>query len=804
MLKKCFKKVMAVGLAMTIASGIGGVSVPAFADTFEEPPAINIPNPPKTGEQEAKVRVDSKYWYPNKMEEKFAEATVKLTIGDDGRISAITLEKLDSKFADKSIMGYYKKQKAEKFFIGKNLEDVLEMEVSNNNSAHVMVNGAVNSPTETEKNQAYYISAMAVRAAVLKAMGYEVPELNQEDLKEAEGEFRWQEMSYTLKLKLKVNKYGQIVEVTDNGTVDAAGGANSENGKYVKNVTEGLTGNLYQRYVGMTADDVYKLDMTWNGLDTISGATYVTEATQIAVLDALKKLGLEPKSKDKKEKSYKEIYKYTLDKDEVGNIGQDEEAMSGAHNHASEKEDVQLEVRTDADGRIVSIVESPRLLLDKSGPRAYWVNYYRRAKGLHKFVRMNLDEIQKYTYKDADAKTGVDPVYQPRMQANSAAKEESEKVTGMVRDKLVDALENQKAGKHTLVIGTTAKEKLSKTERWLKGDDNLMREVVIPKETFVKAQGESVDIKADAKNGEDFFREWKIVRGDAGIEDKTKAETKVTLKDTFAEIVPVYGAKPAPANSGSGRTAESNASSNAVTPAPTAPTAAPSVTVKNEAAKELVKNITDRAQANDVDKLVENVPATEKKAALKALTADTKMKLAAAVLPKFTDVQTGQWYSNDLAVVVTMGLVQGTSATTVSPAKNVTGQEIMAMLVRSMGKEVTPVSGANWYDAYKGEATTLKLDEGIKFDVAKDLTRAEVAALMFRYVKLNEKEAVVADANALANVKDMGDIPAEYKDAVAYMFQKGLLKGYEDGTFAPNKTVSRVEVASILARLLAM
>ena len=281
------------------------------------------------------------------------------------------------------------------------------------------------------------------------------------------------------------------------------------------------------------------------------------------------------------------------------------------------------------------------------------------------------------------------------------------------------------------------------------------------------------------------------VKETAGVVDSDTAN--LTLKKYV---------KPSSGNGG-GRTAESNAGSNAVTPAPTTPTV-PAVTVKNEAAKELVKFITDQAQANQIDKLVENVPVTQKKEALKALTADTKTKLAAAVLPKFTDVQTGQWYSSDLAVVVAMGLVQGTGANTISPAKNVTGQEMMAMLVRSMGKEVTPISGEKWYDAYKGEATALKLDEGITFDLAKDLTRAEVAALMFKYVKLNEKEAVTADANALANVKDMADIPAEYKDAVAYMFQKGLLKGYEDGSFAPNKTVSRVEVASILERLLAM
>ncbi|MGP1569775.1 MAG: S-layer homology domain-containing protein, partial [Eubacteriales bacterium] len=231
---------------------------------------------------------------------------------------------------------------------------------------------------------------------------------------------------------------------------------------------------------------------------------------------------------------------------------------------------------------------------------------------------------------------------------------------------------------------------------------------------------------------------------------------------------------------------------------------APTVTVKNEAAKELVKNITDQAQANHVDTLVGNAPMTEKKAALRGLSADTKAKLTAAILAKYTDVKPGEWYSQDLAMMLLAGLVKGTSETTISPQKQVTGEEMMTMLVRSMGKEPALIAGANWYAPYKAEAKALKLDEGIKFDVAKNMTRGEVATMMFTYVKLSEKSPVAIDANALANVKDAEAIPADYKEAVSYMYQKGLLKGYEDGSFKAGKDVSRIEAISILARLVAL
>lgn len=228
------------------------------------------------------------------------------------------------------------------------------------------------------------------------------------------------------------------------------------------------------------------------------------------------------------------------------------------------------------------------------------------------------------------------------------------------------------------------------------------------------------------------------------------------------------------------------------------------ISFKNEAARVLATGIADQAQASAVDTLMDNVPVTAKKAAIKALTDSTKNILAQNGLYKFKDVSVNAWYSKDLAVVTSLGLIKGTGKTTISPQKTVTGQEMMTMLVRSMGKEAAAASGGSWFEPYKKEMVALKLNEGLNINLEKGLTRAEVAAIMYQYVKVNEGSAVNLDKSVLSGVKDVNSIPTEYKEAVAYMYQKGLLKGYENGNFAPNNKVSRVEVASILARLLAM
>ena len=56
--------------------------------------------------------------------------------------------------------------------------------------------------------------------------------------------------------------------------------------------------------------------------------------------------------------------------------------------------------------------------------------------------------------------------------------------------------------------------------------------------------------------------------------------------------------------------------------------------------------------------------------------------------------------------------------------------------------------------------------------------------------------------NILAQIKDRADIPADCQEAVAYLYQIGVFKGYEDGSFLPNKNVSRIEVITLVERLL--
>ncbi|MFF2020166.1 S-layer homology domain-containing protein, partial [Paenibacillus sp. NPDC058177] len=80
------------------------------------------------------------------------------------------------------------------------------------------------------------------------------------------------------------------------------------------------------------------------------------------------------------------------------------------------------------------------------------------------------------------------------------------------------------------------------------------------------------------------------------------------------------------------------------------------------------------------------------------------------------------------------------------------------------------------------------------FKPAKNITRQEVAALLFRVFHLAKSET---DGTAYSDVSS-SDWGAE---EIAAVTKAGIMNGYPDGTFRPNQLITREEMAGIAARL---
>lgn len=76
------------------------------------------------------------------------------------------------------------------------------------------------------------------------------------------------------------------------------------------------------------------------------------------------------------------------------------------------------------------------------------------------------------------------------------------------------------------------------------------------------------------------------------------------------------------------------------------------------------------------------------------------------------------------------------------------------------------------------------------------LTRAEVATIFFRLLTDTSREQFWTTQNDYADVTQ----EAWYNNAIATMTNAGILKGYEDGTFRPDASITRAEFAAIAAR----
>ena len=101
-------------------------------------------------------------------------------------------------------------------------------------------------------------------------------------------------------------------------------------------------------------------------------------------------------------------------------------------------------------------------------------------------------------------------------------------------------------------------------------------------------------------------------------------------------------------------------------------------------------------------------------------------------------------------------------------------------------------TGLNGKDHY---AYVVGYPDGLVYP-QKNITRAEVATIFFRLLKDETREANMTKSNGYNDMKD----GAWYTCAVSTLSKMGIIKGYEDGSFKPDASISRAEFAAIAAR----
>ena len=122
-------------------------------------------------------------------------------------------------------------------------------------------------------------------------------------------------------------------------------------------------------------------------------------------------------------------------------------------------------------------------------------------------------------------------------------------------------------------------------------------------------------------------------------------------------------------------------------------------------------------------------------------------------------------------------------------------------MLRAAG--MAPAKGekaGDWFAPYLQAAEKAGLLKKVSFDLSKGLTREEVAALAYAFAELTGKKPLAAGTEVKFTDKEM--FSADYEEAITYLTQNEILKGYEDGSYQPKMPVKRSEVVAIVYRLL--
>ena len=165
--------------------------------------------------------------------------------------------------------------------------------------------------------------------------------------------------------------------------------------------------------------------------------------------------------------------------------------------------------------------------------------------------------------------------------------------------------------------------------------------------------------------------------------------------------------------------------------------------------------------------------------------------------PGFIDVEEGAWYADAARVCCEVGLMQGTGHA-FAPDELLTVGEVAAIAAR-MNQAVTgeaipmatpkPGETLPWYFSYVEYLESLGIDVP---DPTKQATRQEFVTLL----------SAVVPEDMLTPINTITSLPDSTDPDVLRFYNAGILTGVDSwGTFAADKSLTRMETAAMVARV---
>lgn len=171
----------------------------------------------------------------------------------------------------------------------------------------------------------------------------------------------------------------------------------------------------------------------------------------------------------------------------------------------------------------------------------------------------------------------------------------------------------------------------------------------------------------------------------------------------------------------------------------------------------------------------------------------------------FEDVPSGSWYYNYVKQCATYGIIEGKEDGLYHPKDNLKCGEFMKLLAYIGDVPALAPKESHWADPFwaalnnVGVLWGLNIDKTFK-DLERPITRYEMSTMIMNLCfNVYGENSVAIDAPEL-RITDYSKLDSKYTESVVQAFGKGILDGFEDGSFGGAGTLTRAQAAAVVVR----
>ncbi|QUI23897.1 S-layer homology domain-containing protein [Vallitalea pronyensis] len=169
----------------------------------------------------------------------------------------------------------------------------------------------------------------------------------------------------------------------------------------------------------------------------------------------------------------------------------------------------------------------------------------------------------------------------------------------------------------------------------------------------------------------------------------------------------------------------------------------------------------------------------------------------------FTDVNPSDWFYDAIAFLKQNGRITGYDNQSFRPHQKMSIEEFIVLVLRAIDEDAHVSHDRHWASDSIEKAISLgwiKKDDYIS-RYNQPINREEMVKILMNIIGHEETSDL---SSYKSYIKDYDAIGPDYQPYILKAYATGIIKGYEDGYFRPQKMVSRAEAADVIYQLVSL